>query len=119
MKYDFCLGFTDKENKEKNTIPSPFKKSLVWPSKILSNKKTKSIKKVSTVLTSEEWQNQQLQIQEEKLRKQREIEERKKLRAETKFKKDQEKESRKVAAEKRKTITMEIKRLMEEKKNLI
>lgn len=48
MKYDFCLGFTDKENKEINTISSPFKKSLVWPSKISSDKKKKSTKKVST-----------------------------------------------------------------------
>lgn len=91
---------------------------MVWPTKSSSNKKKKSIKKIFTVLTSEEWQTQQLQIQGEKLRKQKEIEERKNLRAETKFKRDQEKETRKIAAEKRKTINMEIKRLMGEKKKL-
>lgn len=100
---------------EKKNVPSPFKRALIWPEEINRKKKTKSTKKISTVLTSEEWQHH-LEVQEEKLRKQREIEDRKKSREEAKKRKAEEKEAKRAAAEKKKKLNEEIKRLMAQKK---
>ncbi|XP_071555766.1 uncharacterized protein [Temnothorax nylanderi] len=107
------------ENGAMENIPSLFKKCMVWPADIKNMKnKKKPARKVSTVLTSEEWQKQQLQIQEEKLRKQKEIEERKKLREEAKKRKAEEKQIKKAALEEKKKLDQEIKRLMAQKKRL-
>lgn len=96
-------------------MPSLFKKSVVWPADITKNKKKKPARKVSTMLTSEEWQEQQLKIQKEKLRKQKEVEERRKLREKAKKRKSEEKQVKKAALEEKKKLDQEIKRLMAQK----
>lgn len=80
-----CTFFAVKcnQNVEIQRVPLPFKKALIQPNAI-QNKKAKKLNRISTILTSEEWQMHHTQIQEEKLRKQMEIQERKRLRDEAK-----------------------------------
>ena len=52
----------------KRNVPSPFKRSLIWPEKVTHNEKKLSNKK-SPLLTSEKYQQDQAEIEEEKLKK--------------------------------------------------
>lgn len=70
--------------------------------KIKKNQKKNPARKISIVLTSEEWQEQQLKIQKEKFQKQKEIEERKKLREEARKRKLEEKPIKKAVLEEKK-----------------
>lgn len=115
---DLHIDVNENTSTQNLSVPEAFQKALVWPSDVRKQKKKKTTKRKSTVLTSEEWQEEQEKIQQEKLRKQKEIEERKKLREEKKVRNAEEKRAKKNTIEQKKKIDEEIKKLMAEKKLL-
>lgn len=79
-----------------NRVASPFKNILFWPK--LSEKKKKSKEKVSTIATAvcDEWLQYHLNKENEKAKKQQDIEERRKKREEIREKRKQERELKKM-----------------------
>ena len=86
-------GLIESDSAVPRDIPSPFKSTLFWPK--LTEKKKKSKEKIPTVATSEEWLQYHLYKENEKTKKQQDIEERRKKREEIREKKKQERELKK------------------------
>lgn len=66
--------------------PSPFRTTLFWPKKVEKTKNKRLKEKLPTVATSDDWYNYHTRKEEEKLMKQKEIEDKRRQRAETKEK---------------------------------
>ena len=96
-------------------ILGAFKKALVWPEEI-KKKRKKNGKKIPTVLTSEGWQADHMEIQKGKEEKEKEKQGKRRQREHTKLIKEKEKEAKKVAAGEANKIDVEIKKLILQKK---
>ena len=84
------LGDISNENAIKTNIMSPFDKVLTCADNLL-NKEWKKAKVVSTVITSDQWQQQKFAQEQQKQQKQREIAEKRKKRELLKIQKEKEK----------------------------
>ena len=104
-------------NKQTKNVRNIFNEILHCAQNTVQNKSKK--KKISPVLTSEEWQAYHTKIKEEKENKEKQVQERKRLRLEKKKQKEEEKKEKQIKLEEKKKLNEEIRKLMAMKKNII